>query len=331
MLFRSRVKIMDFGIARLMTDGHLTRTGTKMGTIMYMSPEQVLALKDIDHRSDVYSLGVVFYEMLCGKTAYQVDTDSDFLVQRAIVDTPIPDPREIYAHISDESVKVLTGMTMKDREARIGLKEASSLLHAEIGFTAFETKQHKIPLSQQDIKTQDHHDPDIDVIIAELTGSRRDMYVKNLPYILLVLTLLEHVILWVGLDDWDWIDGFFFTYVVFSCLSVMQYITTIIQLKRIPSYYAVWLSVVTYLLPTIVSGWLYALWSDDHVSLVPSFIFLGLQAVMAFFVFTTYTKRIGPVEDDDIMNQYKRLKIISYPLTIISLLWAVILIIAADV
>lgn len=73
------------------------------------------------------------------------------------------------------------------------------------------------------------------------------------------------------------------------------------------------------------------MWSEDQYSLVPSFVFLGLQAVMAFFVFTTYTKRIGPVEDDDIMDQYKRLKIISYPLTIISLLWAVILIISADV
>ncbi|HPH61220.1 MAG TPA: serine/threonine-protein kinase, partial [Candidatus Syntrophosphaera sp.] len=61
------VKVMDFGIARLMNDIHLTQTGDTIGTVYYMSPEQVIAAKDIDHRSDIYSAGIVLYEMLSGK------------------------------------------------------------------------------------------------------------------------------------------------------------------------------------------------------------------------------------------------------------------------
>ena len=120
---RVRVQVMDFGIARLMTEAHLTRTGTKMGTLFYMSPEQVMAQKDIDHRSDIYSLGVVLYEMLCGQVAYNVDTNSDFLVQKAIVDTPIPDPRKVYEFISNSSAMLVQAMTAKDREQRISVKQ----------------------------------------------------------------------------------------------------------------------------------------------------------------------------------------------------------------
>ena len=123
-----RVKIMDFGIARLVSDVHITRTGTKMGTILYMSPEQVLAIKDIDYRSDIYSLGVVMYEMLCGKAAYQVNTDSDFLLQRAIVDTPLPDPRQNYQYISDKMVDLLKQMTANNRESRPALADVIGIL-----------------------------------------------------------------------------------------------------------------------------------------------------------------------------------------------------------
>ncbi len=112
------VKVMDFGIARLLGEGHLTRTGTRMGTIYYMSPEQVRAEKDIDRRSDIYSTGVVLYEMLSGQLPFSSDTDSDFVVQTKIVNEPIPDPREIYPHISGDIVDLVGWMTAKDRGDR---------------------------------------------------------------------------------------------------------------------------------------------------------------------------------------------------------------------
>ena len=64
-----KVKVVDFGIARLMGDQAeftLTRTGSALGSTAYMAPEQIESPQDVDHRADIYSLGVVFYEMLTG-------------------------------------------------------------------------------------------------------------------------------------------------------------------------------------------------------------------------------------------------------------------------
>jgi predicted Ser/Thr protein kinase len=68
---KGRVKITDFGLAKLLklepTDLSLTRTQQVMGTPRYMAPEQMTASHDVDHRADIYSLGVVFYELLTGE------------------------------------------------------------------------------------------------------------------------------------------------------------------------------------------------------------------------------------------------------------------------
>jgi serine/threonine protein kinase len=70
---RERVKILDFGIAKLHLlagDSLKTRTGTLMGTPVYMSPEQCLGTREVDHRSDIYSLGIIIYEMLAGRPPF---------------------------------------------------------------------------------------------------------------------------------------------------------------------------------------------------------------------------------------------------------------------
>ncbi len=112
------VLMMDFGIARLLTDGHLTRTGTRLGTMHYMSPEQVLATKEIDQRSDIYSAGVVLYEMLSGRLPFNADTDSEYIIQHKIVTEEMPDPREVYPHISEQTIGLLRSITVKDLNAR---------------------------------------------------------------------------------------------------------------------------------------------------------------------------------------------------------------------
>jgi hypothetical protein len=82
-------KVLDFGIARLMdnTATQLTIQGTICGTPRYMSPEQARG-KDIDVRSDIYSLGLVLFEMLCGRQAYTHASITDLL--RAQVSEPVP-------------------------------------------------------------------------------------------------------------------------------------------------------------------------------------------------------------------------------------------------
>ena len=67
---KGHVKIADFGIARLLDTGHdfaLTHTGSALGSAAYIAPEQIESPHDVDHRADIYSLGVVFYEMLTGE------------------------------------------------------------------------------------------------------------------------------------------------------------------------------------------------------------------------------------------------------------------------
>ena len=87
-----RVKILDFGIAKLFGQGNdMTQTGTQMGTPIYMSPEQVKADKSIDHRSDIYSLGVTMYYAVNGRAPYNTGTDSQFDIFNKIVFEPLPD------------------------------------------------------------------------------------------------------------------------------------------------------------------------------------------------------------------------------------------------
>jgi serine/threonine protein kinase len=68
-----RVKVLDFGIAKLTSDDNVsmkTRTGTVMGTPVYMSPEQCRGSGEIDHRSDIYAMGCIMYEMACGQPPF---------------------------------------------------------------------------------------------------------------------------------------------------------------------------------------------------------------------------------------------------------------------
>jgi len=82
-----RVKVADFGIAKAATDRDLTQSGALLGTAKYLAPEQV-AGRPQDRRSDVYGLGVVLYEMLCGRPPFTGDTDMAVAFQHAHSEPP---------------------------------------------------------------------------------------------------------------------------------------------------------------------------------------------------------------------------------------------------
>lgn len=111
-----RARIMDFGIAILMEGERLTATGSSVGSPWYMSPEQIIHPLDIDHRSDVYSSGVLLYEMLAGDVPF--DGESEFSVQEQQVHTKVPDPRQRNPKIPLELSRIILKAMEKSPENR---------------------------------------------------------------------------------------------------------------------------------------------------------------------------------------------------------------------
>ncbi len=121
------VKLMDFGIAGGKVMSRLTMTGARVGTPVYMSPEQARGLK-IDHRSDIYSLGLVLYEMLTGQTAFKGGYEA--IVHQQIFQTPAP-PRQLDVTIPRALDALVMRMIAKDPEERPDLREVLSVLEDE--------------------------------------------------------------------------------------------------------------------------------------------------------------------------------------------------------
>lgn len=107
---KNHAKIMDFGLAILTGEKRLTNTGTNIGSPWYMSPEHINNPKHIDHRSDVYSMGIVLYEMLTGNVPF--DGETTFDIQNKHVNYPAPDPSNINPDIS----KTLSNIILKALE-----------------------------------------------------------------------------------------------------------------------------------------------------------------------------------------------------------------------
>ncbi len=110
------VTVMDFGIAKAATLTALTTTGRIFGTPEYMSPEQAEGLEEPDARSDVYSLGVVIYEMVTGKVPFSGATPLS--IMRGHADKPPPRPSEVNPDVSPAVEAVLLRALAKKREER---------------------------------------------------------------------------------------------------------------------------------------------------------------------------------------------------------------------
>jgi TolB-like protein len=119
------VKVLDFGLATVSGGTRVTRTGTTVGTVAYMSPEQATG-RDVDHRSDIWSLGVVLYEMLAGEVPFRADYEQAVLYK--IINEDPPPLASLHGDIPAGLAAVVEKTLEKDPSRRY--QEISELLAA---------------------------------------------------------------------------------------------------------------------------------------------------------------------------------------------------------
>jgi serine/threonine protein kinase len=130
-------RIMDFGIARSVSGKGITGAGVMVGTPEYMSPEQVES-KETDQRSDIYSLGVILYEMVTGRVPFEGDTPLSVAVKHK---TEAPqDPRELNAQVPEDLSRVILRCMEKSKDKRYqsSVEVRSELINIEKGIPTTE-------------------------------------------------------------------------------------------------------------------------------------------------------------------------------------------------
>jgi tRNA A-37 threonylcarbamoyl transferase component Bud32 len=116
------VKVLDFGIAKLGQQGSntssvRTRTGSVMGTPAYMSPEQCRGTREIDYRTDIYALGVILYEMLCGRAPFVSEGFGEMV--HLHISEPPPPPRTFNAAIPEDLEHLILWCLAKEPAERV--------------------------------------------------------------------------------------------------------------------------------------------------------------------------------------------------------------------
>jgi serine/threonine protein kinase len=148
---RERVKILDFGIAKLHAlagDSLKTRTGTLMGTPIYMSPEQCLGTKEVDHRSDIYSLGIIVFEMLAGQTPFVSEGFGELLSMHLHQEPP--SLRAFAPQVTPEVEFAVMRMLAKKTDDRYqSMADVRAALAAAAGLPHTVVPEHKLGTTDQ--------------------------------------------------------------------------------------------------------------------------------------------------------------------------------------
>lgn len=110
------VKIIDYGLSKIIDFSSITSTGTQIGSPLYMSPEQLKDSKHIDYRADIYALGIILYEMLTKNIPYKASTLPELLMK--ILNDPIIPPKQYNPIISDGLENIIFKATAKEPFAR---------------------------------------------------------------------------------------------------------------------------------------------------------------------------------------------------------------------
>ena len=129
------VKLVDLGIAKASNLGESLKTTTDsiFGTPTYVSPEQALSAADVDARADIYSLGIVLFEMVAGRTPYAGKNAPKILAQ-VMSDDPVPDVRDYCPTVPPQLAATIRRMCVKDRDRRIATPAALLAEFAKLGY-----------------------------------------------------------------------------------------------------------------------------------------------------------------------------------------------------
>lgn len=213
---RGQLKLLDFGLAKQMrtiepvdydapTESLLTTPGHVVGTMPYMSPEQVQG-EPLDARSDIFSLGVTFYEMLAGKHPFK-DKSAAVTMSRILLGQPIP-TEQYLAQVSPELQSVLNKMLAKDKDDRY--QSAEDLLK--------DLRHLRTNLSTSELHAPDTsiHDPSASTPEDELAGGLRK-FAQRHKWAVLTLTIALIVlgvvfVKWLSSDRLDSLAILPFTY-----------------------------------------------------------------------------------------------------------------------
>jgi serine/threonine protein kinase len=149
------VKLLDFGIARLAMDRKLTATGGVLGSIHYMSPEQIQAV-EVDARSDIYAVGICLYEMVTRKKPF--DADSDFALMAAHIHQPPPPPIDLDPALPPELNDIILIAIAKNPDERFqsaaAMRNAIESVRVKLGFSTQPTPT-PIPAQQPAVPFKD--------------------------------------------------------------------------------------------------------------------------------------------------------------------------------
>jgi len=182
---KGNARIMDFGIARSLRKEGITKTGMVIGTPEYMSPEQIDG-KDVDYRTDIYTLGVILYEMVTGKVPFEGDTPLSVALKHK---SEIPrDPRELNDQLPEGLSRVIMKCMEKEKEKRYqSLKE----LIFELDRTKDDMPTVERELLKKELKKENK---------ITLTLSIRKLFIPTLIVLVAVVIASAVVFMKTGLD-----------------------------------------------------------------------------------------------------------------------------------
>lgn len=125
------VKLLDFGIAKFAQDRSMTKTGFLVGSLPYISPEQIEGAQDIDARTDIYSLGITLYQLVTGRVPFEADSEYS-LMRKHLQEAPVP-PVQVMPDVPQGLNDIILTAIEKDRSRRFQSAAAMGVALRSLG------------------------------------------------------------------------------------------------------------------------------------------------------------------------------------------------------